>query len=262
MTPLLSAPAHVMDVLRGDPGERPTARAEAALTLRTRLDEEARALLGAGPLEAPVMVSAATLRLDTPPENVSAPLAQIRGLLVNQALRLLSVGASGEGLMDDALDAWRHDVGTSELTRYLDQLDADERARLRTDVTAHCVTLRRSLGPLPSAWLPRTSLRAHQRLVGGDLILRDVIDLMVGTTASDAASVALLDLTTSPLGEGTERAIRYHALVQTLRTGVTPLRSAAFSTATGDLWCHDVNDELLERGVDDVLEVLRRRNLP
>ncbi|HEV7958904.1 MAG TPA: hypothetical protein VGP11_05540, partial [Acidimicrobiales bacterium] len=122
----------------------------------------------------------------------------------------------------------------------------------------HWVTLKRSLGPLSSRWLPRTSLRAYQRLAGGNVVLRDVVDLMVGTTASDVASVALLDVTTSPLGDSAERVLRYHALVQTLRTSVVPLRSSMFSTATGELWSTDVDDELLRRSVDDVFNAIER----
>ena len=90
------------------------------------------------------------------------------------------------------------------------------------------------------------------------MVLRDVVDLMVGTTTGDVASVALLDVTTSPLGEGGERVMRYHALVQTLRTSTVPLRTSMFSTATGELWSLDVNDELLQRSVLDVLASLER----
>jgi hypothetical protein len=74
--------------------------------------------------------------------------------------------------------------------------------------------------------------------------------------------VALLDVTTSTLDEGEERAMRYHALVQTLRTGVVPLRTSAFSTATGELWSCDVDGELLTRSVADLLEVLRSKVAP
>jgi hypothetical protein len=86
--------------------------------------------------------------------------------------------------------------------------------------------------------------------------LRDVVDLMVGTTVSDVASVALFDVTTSPLGEGAERTMRYHALVQTLRSGVVPLRTSSFSTATGEMWSLDVDAELLTRSTHEVLETL------
>jgi hypothetical protein len=247
-----------MDVLRGERDARPIANTTAASGLRAELEDGIFALLGPARRDAPLAIRASTLRSGTYAEDLTASLlAQVRGLLVTQALRLLSVGLEIDHAFDDALLAWRADVGSNELTRFVDQLESDERARLATDVTAHCVTLKRSLGPLSSRWLPRTSLRAYQRLAGGDVVLRDVIDLMVGTTTSDQASVALLDVTTSPLGEGAERVMRYHALVQTLRTSIVPLRTSMFSTAAGELWSANVDDELLSRAVGDVLETLR-----
>jgi hypothetical protein len=50
--------------------------------------------------------------------------------------------------------------------------------------------------------------------------------------------------------------MRYHALVQTLRSGVVPLRTSAFSTATGELWTLDVDGELLTRSAGEVLSAL------
>jgi hypothetical protein len=182
--------------------------------------------------------------------------------LITQALRLLSVGVELNNPYQDSLLAWRCEVGDNGLTRYVDQLEGDDEARLMTDVNAHCLTLQQSLGPLPTRWLPRTSLRAYQRLAGGNVVLRDVIDLMVGTTTSNVASVALLDVTTSPLSEGAERSMRYHALVQTLRTSAVPLRTSMFSTATGELWSLDVDNELLHRCALDVLDVLKRMKFP
>jgi hypothetical protein len=170
---------------------------------------------------------------------------------------MMSVGCDVEHAFDDALVAWRAEVGANELAASVEHLSEDDAAILRSEVEAHCVTLKRSLGAVPTRWMPRTSQRAHQRLAGGNVVLRDVVDLMVGTTTSERASVALLDVTTSTLDAGAERAMRYHALIQTLRTGVVPLRTSAFSTATGELWSSDVDEELLGRSLEDVLEVLR-----
>jgi hypothetical protein len=50
--------------------------------------------------------------------------------------------------------------------------------------------------------------------------------------------------------------MRYHALVETLRTSVAPLRTSTFSTATGDLWACDVDHDLLTRSCDEVLAVI------
>ncbi|MHB8378470.1 MAG: hypothetical protein ACYDB2_00940 [Acidimicrobiales bacterium] len=258
MTSLLDAPPlHVMDVLRGERTTRPAANATAAPGLRALLEDGIFELLGSAHRDEPVIVRASSFRT-TPlvSELPRSTLAQVRGILITQALRLMSVGLNVDDAFHEVLLAWRADVGSNELTNFVDHLDADDHARLVTDVAAHCVTLKRSLGPLSNRWLPRTSLRAYQRLAGGNVVLRDVVDLMVGTTTSDVASVALLDVTTSPLGEGGERVMRYHALVQTLRTGIAPLRTSMFSTATGELWSLDVDEELLTRAGHDVLDVL------
>jgi len=114
---------------------------------------------------------------------------------------------------DDAVATWRAEVGANELIQQLDALDDDDRARLATDVAAHCVTLTRALGEIPARWMPRSAVRATQRLAGGNVVLRDVVDLMIGASTSDVASIALFDVTTSPLGEGAERSMRFHALM-------------------------------------------------
>jgi hypothetical protein len=236
------------------------ANTTAAAGLRALLEDSLYELLGPDLLERPIIVRASSFRESTPPtEENRSSLARVRGALITQLVRLYSVGLDVDDLFSESLLAWRAEVGTNDDTAYIDQLEADERARLATDVIAHGVTLKRSLGPLSTRWLPRTSLRATQRLAGGNVVLRDVVDLMVGTTTTEEASIALLDVTTSPLGEAHEVVMRFHALVQTLRAGVVPLRTATFSTATGELWSIDVDNELLMRSVGDVIAVVERQ---
>jgi hypothetical protein len=257
MTSLLDAPPlSVMDVLRGERSTRPFANNTAAAGLRAMLEDSLYELLGPDLRPMAITVRPSSLRRGGESAPHSAPLAQVRGILINQALRLLCAQVTIEDVYRESLVAWRAETGANDLTRLVDQLDSDDAARLAADVEAHWVTLKRSLGSLSSRWLPRTSLRAHQRLAGGNVVLRDVIDLMVGTTSGPAASVVLLDVTTSALDEGAERVMRYHALVQTLRTSIVPLRTSMFSTATGQLWSSDVSDEMLTRSLGEVLDVI------
>lgn len=257
-----TVPTNVMEVLRGRRGERPPLDTTAAAGLRAQLEDGIFERLGPARREVPLVIRAASLRGSEAAGASGSAHALVRGLLVNQALRLLGAGVAVEHAFDEALAAWRSE-STGELVIFIDALDGDDRARLASDVTAHCDTLARSLGALPGRWLPRTALRAYQRLAGGNVILRDVVDLMVGTTTSAEASVALLDVTTAPLDEGAERVLRYHALVQTLRTSAVPLRTSIFSSATGELWCVDVDADVLARAVSDVLDVIgARKDLP
>ncbi|NBV26232.1 MAG: hypothetical protein EBR99_02835, partial [Actinobacteria bacterium] len=68
--------------------------------------------------------------------------------------------------------------------------------------------------------------------------------------------VALIDITTSTLDESMERALRFHAVVETLKSGHAPRFVATLSTATGQLWRFNVDNELLHRGVGEILLTL------
>jgi hypothetical protein len=261
MTTLLdSSPLSVVEALRGDRSKRPLIDIASAGGFRSLLEDGIFDVIGAPRLDTPLIVRTSSLqqRPAATDLTMSTP-GRIRGVLIGQLLRLLSVGMSIDHAFDDALAAWRGEVGTNELLERFESFDDDERARLATDVDAHFVTLTRALGEIPGRWTPRSSVRAYQRLAGGNVVLRDVVDLMIGTSTSDVASIALFDVTTSPLGEGAERSMRYHALMQTLRTSVMPLRTCTFSSATGELWIRDVDYELLARSVDDVLACLREQ---
>lgn len=254
MTICTDAPT-IVEALRGDPLERPTVDRTQAGGLRALLEDGIYDIIGAGTPDEPIAIRSASLRRDPPgADTLASELGRLRGVLVHQVLRLASVGVTPEHPFVDALAAWRLDA-RGALVACFDQLSPDDRARLEADVSAHAVTLRRALGDIPASWMPRSALRVSQRLAGGRVLLHDLVDLMVGTTSS-VASVAILDVSTSPLGEDAERALRYHALVQTLRTSVPPLRVSSFSSATGELWIRDVDDDLLTRAAHDVLEAV------
>ena len=253
-----SSPINVVEALRGDRSKRPLIDSASAGGLRSLLEDGIFEIIGAQKLDSPLVVRTSTLHQRFATTDLAQSTSgRIRGVLIGQLLRLMSVGMSIDHAFDDAVTAWRAEVGSGELIEQLDALDGDDRARLATDIEAHCVTLTRALGEIPARWMPRSGVRATQRLAGGNVVLRDVVDLMIGTPTSDVASIALFDVTTSPLGEGAERSMRYHALMQTLRTSVMPLRTCTFSSATGEIWIRDVDYELLARSVDDVLTSVR-----
>jgi hypothetical protein len=56
-----------------------------------------------------------------------------------------------------------------------------------------------------------------------------------------------------------ESTLRFHALVETLRTNTPPLRVATLSSATGEFWNIDVTPDLLVLAIQDVLDVVEHR---
>lgn len=251
------APELLIERVRGDRARRPLRDETSAAGLRALLEDNVYEIVGPARRETPLTVTSASLHLARPSREMSdSVLGRARGVAVSTLFRLLVAQVHVEDPYQDALSAWRGERPHDELLRAVEHLDADQNARLRADIGAHFATLSRGLGPIASQWWPRTSVRALQTLGGGNVQLRDVVDLVMGTTASDDASVALVDVTTSPLGENAERVMRFHALMQTLRTSVVPLRTSMFSSATGELWSRDVDTELLMRAVQDFVNLL------
>jgi len=251
-----ASPLTIVEALRGHRETRPARDTAGAEDRRERLEVAVADLLAGDGLDRPLVVrSSAPARPGVATIAERAP-GRLRGLLLGQLLRLLCVGAVVDDPLEWALAAWRAERPAGDLVDYVDDLAPDDRARLATDVAAHFVTLRRQLGDV-GRWPARTNARACVHLGGGRVIVRDTIDLVLGSVHDDPASTALLDLTTAALGEASERALRFHALVETLRAGVVPLRVAAFSSATGELWVRDVDAELLDVATLELVDALR-----
>ena len=253
---LETATPPLLEVLRGDRGRRPTRDTTAAAGLRSQLTDLVFECRGERPSEPLVITGADVRRASSAHEIADSPLARARGILVTTALRLTVAQVHLDDPYHDALLAWRAERPRHALID-LDALDVDQVARLRAEVNAHVTTLTSQIPSVPAAWRPRSAQRANVILAGGALIVRDVIDLAVGSTSSERASVALLDVTTSPLSPASERLLRYHALVETLRSSVVPLRTSIFSTATAQVWSLDVDATVLQRGLEDLAAILQ-----
>lgn len=259
MTVLTTEAPTVSEVLRGDRRHRPLADRVVAAGLRGDLEDQLFELLGSGEFD-PVVLRASDLRtheFSTPVS--SAPFGRLRGVLVGQLVRLMSVGHAIDDPYLDALSAWRASAPTGDLSSEFARLDSEELARLATDVTAHAVTLTRRMGTINPQWRPRSAVRTVARLASGAVILRDQMDLVVGSLHTEHASVALFDITTSPFSSDHERILRYHALTHTLATCVAPLRVVSLSSATNELCSVDVDSELLRRALNEVVVAVSQK---
>lgn len=245
----------VTEVLRGDRASRPPADHAIAAALWEHLETRVRSAVAP---TGSVRVGPTDLRATGGTPVESALAVRLRGALVTHLLALLTVGFPVTHPFADALAAWRAEGDSPDLVAYADSLDGDDLARVRTDVDAHGVTLVQRLGPVSPRWWPRTRVRTNLRLAEGRLCVVDTVDLVVGSTSGERATVALLDVTTSPHADTHGRLLRYHALCETLRTGVAPLRAVALSTATGETMVADVDRALLECAADELVAAVVR----
>jgi len=179
------------------------------------------------------LVCAAHAEPDGPREPEPTP-ALACGALIDVLFRQLVVTGSLDDPFADGLDALSVDDRRRPLLAWIDALAPGERDGLRAEVLRQAEGLRQRWPALDPSWLPRTKecLRVPATAGGFELVAR--VDLAVGRPAVDEASVALVDVTS-----GTPRAAhaadrRFHALVETLRSGVPPFAVATYYTRTGE----------------------------
>lgn len=243
----------LVGALRGTVALRPTVDRGLAGGLRAWLDDGIFEVLGTPPI--------GSIRVKTS-DVVGAPptggvTAMLRGALVGQLLRLHVAGYTPEHPYAAAASALHGSGRDDDLATALDELDADDRARLAAEVASHWAVLVDRLPAVAPRWSPRVGVRHHVALSGGGVVLRGQIDLMLGHPGGTTACVCLLDVTTSMLEKRHEDALVYLALLETLRSGEPPLRVAALSTADGAALVRDVTGALLADAADAVLGAIR-----
>ena len=93
----------MVEALRGDRSKRPLIDIASAGGLRSLLEDGIFEIIGAQRLETPIVVRTSSLhqRFATTDVSMSTP-GRIRGVLIGQLLRLLSVGMSIDHAFDDA----------------------------------------------------------------------------------------------------------------------------------------------------------------
>jgi len=172
-------------------------------------------------------------------------LALACGALMDVLFRQLVVTGSIGGAFDDGLDALSVDDRRLPLVAWIGALAPAERAGLRAEVDRQAEGLRLRWPALDPTWLPRTKecLRVPATDGGFELVAR--VDLAIGRPAVDEASVALVDVTSGVPRSAHVADRRFHALVETLRSGVPPFAVATYYTRTGELDVDPVTADVL-----------------
>src|SRR5487761_541409 len=116
MTVVLDSPTSVVEALRGDRSNRPLIDVASASGLRSLLEDGIFEVIGGQRLSQPLTLRTTSLHQRFATTDLAmSTTGRIRGVLIGQLLRLLSVGMSIDHPFDDALTAWRSENATNEL---------------------------------------------------------------------------------------------------------------------------------------------------
>jgi RecB family exonuclease len=252
------AQREVLDALRAP--ERPRPRYDAGLraALRAHLEEELGPL--AALVDRPAVVTKRALGEVLTCEahhlaSTAAPfewnVALARGVVVHRAIQLGVFRRDAPPpleLVDDALDRLADDPDAA-VADYLLDLPEAERAELRGAASEVVSAFTELWPPLARTWFPRTETPVRAELCGGKVVLTGRVDLSLGVADGDRAGRVLVDLKTGGASAGHLHDLRFYALLETLRSGVPPLRLATSYLEAGDLAVEDVDEDVLEAAV-------------
>jgi hypothetical protein len=180
------------------------------------------------------------------------------GVLMDALFRQLVTVGSIEDPMSDALAALGVDPRRAEIIDFVERLGDGERSELEDEVETQSAIVVRRWPRLSPSWLPRTQERIAVPLAGGAVVLVGIIDLMIGLPSTGRASVGIIEAKSGRPRIEDREDLRFYALLETLRSGAAPFRTATFYTRTGDTDVEDVSDQALASSVQRVLAGLGR----
>ncbi len=185
------------------------------------------------------------------------------GRLLHKAIELEVAGRAERdphGLAEAAAERLLED---GAFAAYWAELDGLRRDELLMEAVRTIELFRGTMPPLARMrreLAPCTEWTVRAELAGGDLVLVGVLDLVLGVPADGdpgRATRLAVDLKTGrPWPEHAED-MRFYALLLALRFGVPPYRVATLYLDSGEWQAEDVDERVLTRAADRVIQAVR-----
>lgn len=265
---LSTAQQRTMDGLIGE-ARRAAVPSDAVQRLRDRIEEAARAF----ELPDPLWVGKSHLNdLGRCPGLFDAVRAGERGpfefsarsaagKLAHKAIELEVAGREERDtheLVEQAAERLRDDRAFGAFWNSLDALRRDE------TVMEGAKTLELFRSTMPPLRLmrrelaPSTEWHVRVELLGGSLVLSGQLDLVLGGQAADRGAHRLaIDLKTGRAWPEHAEDMRFYGLLLALRFGVPPYRVATLYLDSGEWQAEDVDEAVLGRAADRVIDAVR-----
>ena len=246
----------VVERLRGDTRRRPVVDPGLAGGLRAWLEDGVATLVAPMPERgAPVVVDRRRLEPWRPGEPSTLTATVVRSAVVASLFGQVVVTGRLDDPVEDGLAALEA-TGRSDLVAFARGLPAAEQRSLERTVVAQAATMVSQWAMVSPGWLPRVADRLTVPLAGGRVVLRGRADLVLGAPSDGRASVCLVDVRSGDPQAAHGRYRRFVALLETVRSGAPPFRTATYYPAAGDVQVDEVTDELLAATVGEVLDAV------
>ncbi len=184
--------------------------------------------------------------------------ARARGQVSHKAIQLL-LNWRGEptpaDLVDEALARLADEP--TRLGDYVAGLGRGGEADLRGQAVDRVTKFLECFPPLDRRWHPMTEAAA-QYPIGGPIVLRARVDLVVGRPAGQESRKVIVDLKSGRIVPRHRDDLRFYALVETLCRDVPPRKLATFSLDSGAAVVEEVTTTALRSALRRTLDAIER----
>jgi hypothetical protein len=150
----------------------------------------------------------------------------------------------------------RHIDDDGSIAGWLRDAPSTDIGELRARASDEVISFFECFPPIKAEWRPRTETPVKQTI--GRITLQARVDLAFGRSDQGRAGVLIIDLKTGRPYPGHVDDLRFYALLQTLKIGVPPFRTASYYLDAASWHHEDVTEELLEVTVRRVIDGANR----
>lgn len=184
------------------------------------------------------------------------------GRLAHKAVELEVAGRQDRDiheLVESAAERLHEDAA---FATWWDDLDGLRRDETLMDAAKTLELFRSTMPPLRRMrrdLTPCTEWHVKAELLGGTLVLSGTLDLVLGSARTEPgrANRLAIDLKTGHAWPEHAEDMRFYALLLALRFGVPPYRVATLYLDSGEWQAEDVDERVLSRAADRVVEAVR-----
>lgn len=239
----------VLAQLRGDPNDRPKVDPTLRRDIQDQLEQALKAVEGPLTIDKHMLnkVHACEGNYMADDDFEWSP-ANAKGIIVHKAVELMINGTkqlTPDQLVSKAIDWICESRETQSLADYIRGTSDAERAELRNNASDLVIKFMEMFPPLKGSWHPNAEATTAAFVGNKRVVFRGKIDLKLGALQADRSSTLLIDMKTGNPTYHDLDDLRFYALLETLRTGVPPYRTANAYLAAGRAEHEDVTEDVL-----------------
>jgi hypothetical protein len=254
-----------LDILRGDPAERPSFDRGLKSALQNEFDAAVREIDGRLSIDKHRLskVHQCEGRYTAVDLFEWRPVSA-RGTIAHKAIELSIQGVkplTPHALIDESISRICESPDTQSLAGYLRSVGDGERAEIRSEASNYLIEFLEMFPPMQAHWIPHAEATTAAFSADKRIVCRGKIDLKLGQLDGGRSNTVIIDIKTGSPSFTDLDDLRFYALLETLRTGVPPFQWANAYVAAGRLEVERCTEATLwasmRRLIDGILKVAR-----